>query len=93
MVGSDMQPKRRSALKDDLAVLGIMLSFVGLLWFVCVMMFQYVALIPSAFDSGYSWRNPLDRSGDDNPPSTFQMRKMSPRERHELEQNMAGQDR
>ena len=73
----DMALRRRNALKDDLVVWGFMLSFAGLMVLACVLVFKYVALVPSAFDaSAYSWRNPMYRSGDDNQPSASQPRKI-----------------
>ena len=71
-----------------------MLSVVGLLGIVCVMMFKYVALIPSAFDtSTYSRRYPMDGSGDDDQPSASQLRRMTPRERYQYEENAGRRDR
>ena len=94
MVGGDMAHLRRNALKDDLAVWGFMLSFVGLMVLMCVLVFKYVALVPSAFDaSAFSWSNPLVRSGDDNQPSASQLRKMTPRERYQYEENAGNRDR
>lgn len=94
MVGSVMALRRRNALKDDLVVWGFMLSFAGLMVLTCVLVFKYVALVPSAFvGSAYSWRNPMDRSGDDNQPSASQLRMMTPRERYQYEENAGTRDR
>jgi len=89
-----MDARRRNALKDDLVVWGFMLSVVGLMGIACVMMFKYVALVPGAFDTSASvWRNPMDRSGDDYPPSASLRRRMTPRERYEFEENAGTRDR
>jgi hypothetical protein len=89
-----MAHRRRNALKDDLMVWGFMLSFAGLMVLTCVLVFKYVALVPSAFEtSTSSWSNPMDRSGDDYPASASLRRQMTPRERYQSEENAGNRDR
>lgn len=94
MLGSDMDSRRRKALKDDLVVWGCLLSFAALMGLTCLLVFKYVALVPGAFETSTSnWSRPMDRSKDDDWPDASVRQKMTARERYQLEENAARRDR